>query len=174
MYGLAADPMSDRAVAKIYETKSRPLEKPISVAVDSLSMAYFVGKLNDKAETLIQNFLPGPLTVIVEKRPIISDLLSAGTDNVGIRIPDHPIALGFIRKLGSPITSTSANISGGPDPLDVNQAVEQVGEGVEIALDAGVSKGGQPSTVVDVTRGLEIVRSGPISESDIRSVLKSE
>lgn len=172
VYGLAADATSEDAVLKVFRAKSRPLEKPISVAVNSLSMAYRVGKLSEREEDLIQNLLPGPLTVLVRRRPPISKLLSAGTGKIGVRIPDHPIPLKLIEAVGNPITCTSANISGNPPPGDLDQALNQLGESVKLAINGGRLTGVQPSTVVDVEEGVEVIRDGPISESTIRSFLE--
>lgn len=172
VYGLAADAYSEAAVSKVFEAKSRPSDNPISVAVNSLSMSSKIGKLSQKEEKIIKKLLPGPLTLIVESRPDVPDLLTAGTGKIGIRIPDHPIVLKFIKLLKGPITSTSANIAGNPDPLTVNEAVEQVGGFVEFAIDVGESEVGEASTVVEVTdSGVKIIREGPISESKILSVL---
>lgn len=173
VYGLAADASSDEAVAKVFKAKSRPLKNPIPVAVDSLSMAFHVGKITRREEDLIREFLPGPLTLVVESRPSVSDMLSAGTGNIGVRIPDNSVALGLIKFFGGPVTSTSANISGAPAPTDVDEALNQLGEKVELALDAGRSPGGKPSTVVKVSDDdVQIIREGPIPKSDILSALR--
>ncbi|MFP4005443.1 MAG: L-threonylcarbamoyladenylate synthase [Candidatus Hadarchaeia archaeon] len=173
VYGLGVDATSDKAVAKVFEAKSRPLEKPISVAVDSLSMAYRVGKLNEDAEDVIQEFLPGPLTLLVDPRPILSELLFGGTSKVGIRIPDHFVALKLIEAFDGPITSTSANKSGEPSAPSVEEAVDQIGHRVDYAVDSGGSHIGTPTTVLDLTSdGFEIVREGPISKSEIEEVLE--
>ncbi len=171
VYGLAADATSNEAVSKVFEAKSRPSDNPISAAVNSLSMSSKIGKLSQKEEKIIKKLLPGPLTLIVESRPMVSDLLTAGTGKIGIRIPDHPVVLKFIELLNGPITSTSANITGNPDPLTVDEAVEQVGDFVEFAIDVGESKVGKASTVIEVTdSNVKIIREGPISESKILSV----
>ncbi len=142
------------------------------MALNSLSMSYRVGKLTQNEENIIRKLLPGPLTVVVEARPVLSSLLFGGTGKVGIRIPDHSVVLELVRLLGGPITSTSANISGEPSPLNVNEAVEQVGDFVEYALDVGVVEFGEASTVVEVSDSdVEILREGPISRLDILSVL---
>lgn len=173
VYGLGADATSDEAVGKVFKAKSRPLEEPISVAVDSLSMSYQVGKIYLEEEKLIRKFLPGPLTIIVEARPLVSNLLLGGTEKIGIRIPDQPVTLKLIEIVGGPITSTSANITGHPAPIEVGEAVEQLGDFVEYAIDAGSSSIGESSTVVDMTGDdLRIIREGPISESEIRSVIE--
>lgn len=173
VYGIAADASSDEATAKVFKAKARPLEKPISVAVDSLSMAYYVGKVTSQEEILIEEFLPGPLTVLVETRPAVSEILSAGTGKIGIRVPDNSAALELIKTVGGPITSTSANVSGNPAPARLDEAIDQLENHVELALDVGELPIGEPSTVVDVTgEDIRILREGPVSESDIRSVLK--
>lgn len=172
VYGLAADATSDDGVSNVFEAKSRSRENPISVAVNSLSMAYRVGKLTEKQVDLIQNLLPGPLTVLVNRRPLVSKLLSAGTEKIGLRMPDHSVPLKLVEVLGGPITCTSANISGNPPPGDLDQALDQLGEHIELAIDGGKSLGSKPSTVVDVEEDVEVIRRGPISESTIRSVLE--
>lgn len=172
VYGLGADATSDEAVAEVFKAKSRPLEEPVSVAVDSLSMAYRVGKLDHRAEEIIQELMPGPLTVVVEERPLTSDLLTAGTGRIGIRIPDHPTALGLVKYLGRPITSTSANLSGHSNPFEVGDALNQLGEEVSLALDSGECSGKEPSTVVDLAGEIDVLREGPISESRIRKVVR--
>lgn len=172
VYGLGADATSDGAAVKVFKAKSRPLEEPISVAVDSLSMSYQVGKVYLEEENLIRKLMPGPLTIIVEARPLISKLLLGGTEKVGIRIPNQPVTLKLIEMVGSPITSTSANITGKSAPRELDEALEQLGDFVEYAIDAGPSSVGESSTVVDTTGDdLRVIREGPISESKIRSVI---
>lgn len=172
VYGLGADATTENAVTKVFEAKSRPQDKPISIAVDSLSMCYRVGKLTHSEEFLIRKFLPGPLTVLVEPRPLISDAVSAGTGKVGIRIPDQPLARQFIKLLGGPITSTSANISGGRPPKTVEEAVNQLGDYVDFVIDVGRCEVGESSTVVEVSGGnVEIIREGPISKTEIEKAL---
>lgn len=172
VYGLAADATSEAAVSKIFEAKSRALDNPVSITVNSLSMSYRIGKLTKNEEKIIKELLPGPLTVLVEPRPFLSDLLFAGTGKVGVRIPDHPVVLELVRLFGGPITSTSANISGEPAPLNVEEAVGQLGDFVEFAIDVGEVEVGVASTVVEVHDfGVEVIREGPVSESEILSVL---
>ncbi len=167
VYGLAADATSDEAVRQVFEAKQRPEDRPISMAVDSLSMAYQVGKISEREADVIQAFLPGPVTLLVDSRPLISDVLIPESGKVGIRIPDHPAALELVRSLGFPITSTSANLSGNPPPRRPGEAVNQLGDDVESVMDAGEAPGGRPSTVVDVSEGVEVIREGPVTRSEI-------
>lgn len=168
VYGLGADACSGEAVAKVFVAKGRPIESPISIAVSSLEMARKFTHLTSKAEAVFKKFLPGPLTLVLRVKPKISKLLTAGTGNVGVRVPDHPVALKLIDLVGGPITSTSANTSGRPAPSTVKEALDQLGRHIDLALDAGKSKLGMPSTVVDLTvEPFKILREGPIKGKDI-------
>lgn len=172
VYGLGADACSDEAVAKVFVAKVRPIEAPISVAVSSLEMARQFTRITPKAEVIFKKFLPGPLTVILSAKPKMSKLLTAGTGKVGVRVPDHPVALKLLDFVGGPITSTSANISGRPAPSTLKEALVQIGKSVDLAIDAGRCKLGAPSTVVDLTvEPFEVLREGPVSGERIRRAL---
>jgi L-threonylcarbamoyladenylate synthase len=172
VYGLGADACSDEAVAKVFAAKARPIEAPISVAVSSLEMAREFTRITPKAELVFKKFLPGPLTVVLKAKPKISQLLTAGTGKLGVRVPEHPVALKLLDFVGGPVTSTSANISGRPAPSTVKEALVQIGKSVDLAIDAGRCKLGAPSTVVDLTvEPFEVLREGPVSEEKIRKVL---
>ena len=172
VYGLGADACSDEAVAKVFAAKVRPIEDPISIAVSSLEMARQFTQLTHKAEAIFKKFLPGPLTVILRAKPTISKLLTAGTGKIGVRVPDHPVALKLLDFVGGPITSTSANISGRPAPSTAREALDQLGKSVDLAIDAGRCKLGVPSTVVNLTvEPLEILREGPVTREKIRKAL---
>jgi len=172
VYGLGADALSDKAIKKIFKLKGRETEKPIPIAVNSIDMASQVAELTPAAEVLFKKFLPGPLMIVARAKSNVSELITAGTGKVGIRFPDHPVALKLIYFVGGPITSTSANISSKPAPLTVREALEQLGGKVDVALDAGKCRLGVPSVVVDTTaRHLKILRKGPISEEKIKKLL---
>jgi L-threonylcarbamoyladenylate synthase len=172
VYGLGADACSDEAVAKVFAAKVRPIEDPISIAVSSLEMARQFTQLTHKAEAIFKKFLPGPLTVILRAKPTISKLLTAGTGKVGVRVPDHQVALKLLDFVGGPITSTSANISGRPAPSTVKEALVQIGKSVDLAIDAGRCKLGVPSTVLDLTvEPFEVLREGPVTREKIRKAL---
>lgn len=172
VYGLGADAFSSKAVTKIFKIKGRESKKPIPIAVNSIDMARQVAEITPAAEVLFTKLLPGPLMIVARAKSDISKLITAGTENVGIRVPNHPVALKLIDFVGGPITSTSANLSGKPAPLTVREALEQLGGKVDVALDAGKCKLGVPSTVVDTTaQRLKILRKGPISEEKIKKLL---
>jgi L-threonylcarbamoyladenylate synthase len=145
VYGLGADALSEEAVLRVYEAKGRPLGHPISVAVCDREMLYCIAQVSPDAEALIERFLPGPMTIVLPAKSLLPPLLMAGTGHIGIRIPDHEIALSLIRAFDSPITATSANQSGGKDPRSEDE--------VDVPHDLLISAGtlpGVPSTVVDV------------------------
>jgi len=158
VYGLGGDAFSDDAVLRVFEAKNRPLGKPISVAVSDTDMLCAIACADDPALDFIGRFLPGPLTVILEARSCIPDLLTGGTGRIGVRIPDHDLALRIIRGFDSPITATSANISGEKDPVSPSE----VRVPYDLLVDGGILPG-LPSTVVDLVEK-RILRRGALAE----------
>ena len=158
VYGLGGDAFSDDAVHRVYEAKMRPLGKPISVAVSDTEMLCAIAVVDDFSLDFICRVLPGPVTVIFESRSCIPDILTGGTGRIGVRIPAHDLALDIIRGLDSPITATSANISGGKDPA----SPEEVRVPYDLLVDGGTLSG-LPSTVVDLGER-RILRRGALAE----------
>jgi L-threonylcarbamoyladenylate synthase len=154
LYGLGADALSEEAVYKVYEAKGREFHKPISIAASDTEMIAAVAYVDGIAEAFIEAFLPGPVTLVLKARSILPDLLSAGTRRIGIRFPAQDVALELINRFDSPITATSANLSGGPDPVTVQDALVPH----DLAIDVGALRG-TPSTVVDLV-SKEIIRPG--------------
>lgn len=171
LYGLGADPFNDTAVKKVFIAKSRPFDMPLSIAVSDLRMLESIAVVNNSARQLIEQFLPGPITILLTKKPSISDLLTSGENQIGIRIPDQPFALRFIRMTG-PLTSTSANLHSSPNPIDVKMAKKDLGESVDIYFDCGKTKFAAPSTIVDISDDdVKIVRTGIIRKEEIENAL---
>jgi len=171
IYGLAADPYNHIAVLKVFAAKSRVEGKPLSVAVASFDQMDELVFTNTPARKLTKAFLPGPLTIILKKKARLPDELTGGSDKLGVRIPNHPIALKFA-ELAGPITATSANIAGRSNPRSADEAKEQIGDKVDFVLDAGESPIGEPSTVVDLSEEkLVVLRPGAISEDELKKVL---
>ena len=173
VYGLAADATNDEAVKRVFDAKGRLDSEPLPVQVarvdDLLQVATFVP---DNARRLADLYWPGPLTLVMQKNPGISDLVTGGRETVGVRIPAHPVALALIKALGSPIVATSANVSGNNPPMNAVDAINEVGNDVTVVLDAGESRLGVASTIVDVsTMPPRILRRGTIGEKEIRDVL---
>ena len=173
VYGLGADARSDEAVSRVFAAKNRPPDSPIPIAVSSIEMAREAAELTPPAEALLEKFTPGPLTVVIKAKPTISKLLTAGTGKIGVRIPNHPVTLKLVELAGGPITTTSANVSGSLPPTTARDALEQLGDKVDLALDAGKCKFGVPSTVVDASsKQIRVLREGPIPEEEIRRALR--
>ena len=154
VYGLGADALSEQAVMKIYEAKQRLLGKPVSVAVSDIDMIYGIARVDEVSELFIKKFLPGPVTVILEANSVLPKDLMAGSGMIGIRYPDHQIALRLIEALDSPITATSANISGEVSPT----TADMVNVPHDYMIDGGALPG-TPSTVVNLSEK-KIVRPG--------------
>ncbi len=149
VYGIAANVYNESAVSKVFNSKRRLKTKALSLCLAEIETIKDVAFMDNKTEILVEQLFPGPFTVIMKKNEVISPLLTAGTNKIGIRIPDNKLS----RDLASefPITSTSANISGMDVPESPNEVVEQLGNSVDLVLDAGICKYGLHSTVVDMT-----------------------
>ena len=171
VYGIGADPFNENAVKKLYMAKKRPFDMPLSVAVSDVAMAERIAVLDDDARKLMDRFLPGPLTIIIKKRPEVPDITTAMSEKVGIRIPDHPLALRIIRDFG-PLVATSANLHSHPDAVEYDSARRDLGSMVSTYLNCGPCQLGKPSTIVWMMNGeIEIVRQGAISKEAIEATL---
>lgn len=171
LYGLGADASNETAVRRIFRVKERPLTMPLPVLVADMSqiaqVASFVPEL---AWRLARRFLPGGLTLVLSKAGTISPTITAGSLTVAVRIPAHPVPLALIRSLGSPLTGTSANLSGRPAPVTAVEVYQQLGEKVDLILDGGKCPGGIESTIVDVSGKTPLIlRQGAISREEIEA-----
>ena len=175
-YAFSANALDTRAVARVFHLKGRLYSNPIHVAVSSIEEAEKYAHVDEVARQLAARFLPGALTVVLPKREIIPNMLVAGLDSIGIRIPDNRIILSLTEMAGKPLTTTSANISGRPTPYAVEEVVEQMGEAVQdiaLILDQGPLSGRELSTIVDLTvRPPQLIRQGRVSWLDVRDVIK--
>ncbi len=171
LYGLGANVFDVNAVQRVFEIKGRDLKKPSSVAFRDLNQAKKFLEFTPAAEKLAKKFLPGPLTIILNSKIEFGAFL--GGNKVSVRIPDDRVAQAILDEIKFPITATSANLSGGKDSVEAKDAAEQVGDRVDLILDAGKCKYGKPSTVVDTTDDdIRIIREGVISEDEILRLLK--
>lgn len=162
IYGVGVDPQNEDAVARLFELKGRPAGKPVGVLVASSDQAYELGEMSDAAKALAERHWPGALTLIVQPRVVLADWVGdRQARTVGLRMPDHPLALELLGLTG-PLAVTSANLSGGEETIDDTEARAVLGTAVAVYL-PGVSPGGTASTVVDVTRSDPVVlRQGPV------------
>ncbi len=152
VYGLAADATNPTAVERVYEVKGRDRANPISVAVPSVPAALEHVRATDRERRFMATFLPGPVTVLCRRRETLPDVLTSGRERVGVRVPDHPLALRLCERAGRPITATSANESGAPSARRVDDVDAAIREAATVVLDGGEATGTE-STVVDVSTG---------------------
>jgi L-threonylcarbamoyladenylate synthase len=164
VYGLGGDAFSDDAIVKVYEAKNRLISKPMSIAVSDFEMLCAVGRIGPCEEEFVNRFLPGPVTIVVRARSTVPGILTGGTGLIGIRYPDHPVALQLLAGFDSPITATSANQSGAKDPVTPDECHVLY----DLLIDGG-KLAGTPSTVVDLVNRM-IIRNGAQS-SEITSWL---
>ncbi len=162
VYGLGANALDSAAVQKIYELKGRPATSPLIVHVANMEQAQELAAIwPQSAERLALEYWPGPLTLVVPKKPIVPDGVTAGLQSVGIRVPRHPVALALLRATGLPIAAPSANRFTQLSPTTAQHVREAFGDETPFLLDGGTCEVGIESTVIAVTdEGLEVLRPG--------------
>ena len=156
VYGLAADALDPEAVERVFAAKGRSRENPVSMTLPDADVAADYARLSDREWAFCERFLPGPVTVLVERTDRVPDVPVAGRDRVGVRVPDHEVARDLARRVG-PITATSANRSGEPSARQVGEIAPAVRERA-VVIDGGRTPGTE-STVVDVSTD-DVVRRG--------------
>lgn len=173
VYGIGADALNDQAVEKIFKAKGRPQDNPLIVHISSFDDLYdLVVEVPDQARVLAQKFWPGPLTMILYKKPVLSDKITAGLDTAAIRLPENKIALALINESKKPIAAPSANTSGRPSPTEASHVIEDLMGKVDMIIDGGSTYIGLESTVVDMTGKIPmILRPGGVTGEDISSLL---
>ena len=176
VYGLGADALNEDAVRKIFIVKGRPQDNPIIVHVGDKEQVYSLAEdVPEIAEILMENFWPGPLTMIFYKSPIVNDVVTAKSAKVAIRQPQNTVALRLLEIFGKPIAAPSANLSGRPSPTKVEHVLEDLRDKVDLIIDGGDVNWGIESTVIDVTTDPPmILRPGACTKEDIEGVLKKE
>lgn len=161
VYGLGANALDPDAIVAVFEAKGRSRARPISLAVSDRESIEEFAYLNDRERDFCRTFLPGPVTVLLERRDVVPDVLVGGGDTVGVRVPDHDLAQELLRRAG-PLTATSANRSGHRSARRVSEIDQSIRERV-VVLDGGETLGTE-STVVDVSAG-EILRDGALADT---------
>ena len=160
VYGLAADATNPEAIARLNHVKGRPPDKPYSFHLhDATQIAQFVSSVPPLAEQLMRRFWPGPLTIV---------MLGKDGKRVGFRVPDHPVARAFLQACAVPVVAPSANRSGSPPPTDAQEVLAALDGALDCVLDAGPTRMGRESTVVEVADGrVVILREGAIAKETI-------
>ncbi len=173
VYSLSCDATDEEAVARLFEAKERPQDKPVSVAVHDPEDAMRLLEENELVRKAFELLTPGPVTVVArmkEDSPIASNV-TADRETLGVRVPDHHFFLRVVRKLGKPIVTTSANVSGEPAPSSPDEVLEQLGDKIDVLVE-GKCKYRRPSTVIEITGSrIEVIREGVIPRDDILKTL---
>ncbi|MFB6727554.1 L-threonylcarbamoyladenylate synthase [Bacillus mobilis] len=173
VYGLGANAMNDEAIAKIFEAKGRPSDNPLIVHIGTKSqLDGIVKEIPPVAEKLMEHFWPGPLTIILPRKEGISEKVTAGLNTVGVRMPDHPVALALIEEANVPVAAPSANRSGRPSPTLASHVYEDLNEKIAGIVDGGATGVGVESTVIDCTSEVPtILRPGGITKEQLEAVI---
>jgi L-threonylcarbamoyladenylate synthase len=189
VYGLGADALNPEAIRGVFRAKGRPSDNPLIVHIADIESVKLVAKRPSKAAlSLIKKSWPGPLTIILKKKKVVPDVVSAGLDTVAVRMPDNRIALSLINGSGVPLVAPSANLSGRPSPTSAKDVAADLSGRIDVIIDGGRTRIGIESTVIDMTTTPPVLlRPGglPLEEiekvighvrklSDELSILKSE
>jgi L-threonylcarbamoyladenylate synthase len=173
VYGLGADASSPAAVARIYAVKGRPANHPVIVHISDVGqLPRWAREVPQPAAKLAKQFWPGPLTLVLRRAGGVGDYLTGGQETIGLRVPEHPVALELLREFCGGIAAPSANRSGRISPTSAEHVRSDLGSDVDLILDGGACEIGIESTIVDVSRGKPVVlRPGRVGEDDIARAL---
>lgn len=173
-YGLGADGTNESAIGRIFEIKGRGRQVPISLIIgDRQDLEHLAAPIPEEARKLVEAFWPGAITILFEALPGVSGLLTAGTGKIGVRLSSNPVATLLARRLGRPLTATSANPSGFPECSTADEVLEALGSGVDAVIDGGSTPGGSGSTIIDCTVDPPLIlREGVLSREKIEAVLR--
>lgn len=173
VYGLGADALNPSAVAAVYAAKGRPSDNPMIVHIaDSEALSDLTDDMTEDMKKLIGAFWPGPMTMIVRRKPAVPDVTTGGLDTVGVRLPSNETARQLIRTAGCPVAAPSANLSGRPSPTEPGHVIADLDGRIDAVIVSGRCDVGIESTVVDVTgENPEILRPGIITAEDMEQVL---
>lgn len=173
VYGLGANGFMPEAVAKIFKAKGRPQDNPLILHIADIADAYELAQeVPPDALRLASLFWPGPLTMVLRKRPVVPDIVTAGLDTVAIRMPANDIALELIRRAGVPIAAPSANVSGRPSPTSGEHVLNDLGGVIDMIIDGGPTRIGVESTVIDMSGARPtLLRPGGLGLEDLKLVL---
>ena len=172
VYGLGADAFDARAVARIFEVKARPSFDPLIVHLAEAASLDWVAVADDpRAVDLAARFWPGPLTLVLKRRPELPDIVTAGLDTVGVRVPAHPAARALIAAAGTPLAAPSANPFGYVSPTTAAHVAELLGDAVDLVLDGGPCRVGLESTILSLAGEPVILRPGGLPKEDLEEAL---
>ncbi len=167
-YGLGCDPRNVNALKRLLDTKKRDYRLGVPLLFYDIKQCEEFHAFQELEKILIRLFWPGALTLVVAPRQEVPEHIKGDRDSIAVRVPDHDIPRSIAKQLGSPIVGTSANISGGPSPFDMSVALEQLGDSVDLYIDAGPSGAAANSTIIGIVSGgekshIKVYREGVIS-----------
>jgi len=168
VYGLGASILREEAISRVFRIKKRPPSMPVFVAVSSYEMLERVAEMDDEQRHILERILPGPVSVLIRRKSIVPDALTAGSPLVGIRFPEHDLAREIIDSCG-PITSTSANVTGSPPPARAAELSPEIAHAVDLVIDGGRCRYAQPSTLLDLS-ARRVLRKGAGLEAVLRAI----
>lgn len=174
VYGLGAHALNAEAVQKIYEAKGRPSDKPLIILIcDKKQLDTLAVHVPDSAQYLMDNFWPGPLTLVFKKQSdVVPDYVTRGMESVAVRMPDHPVALQLLQMAQVPVAAPSANLSGNPSPTDALQVQKELDGRISAIVDGGICRVGVASTILDMSgTNPVILRQGSITKEQLEQVL---
>lgn len=173
VYGLGADGLNPTAVAHIFQAKGRPQDNPLILHIPEASwLSRYCTDIPTAAWTLAEHFWPGPMTMILPRRPMVPDVVTAGLDTVGMRCPQHPLCREIIRLADRPVAAPSGNTSGRPSPTTAQHMMEDMNGKIDAIVDGGPCSVGVESTIIDLTcEPPRLLRPGGITLEQLRSVL---
>ncbi|MCK9635315.1 MAG: L-threonylcarbamoyladenylate synthase [Methylobacter tundripaludum] len=176
VYGLGADAGNPEAVAAIFKAKGRPTDHPLIVHIADIdSLGDWASEVPEAALTLAHRFWPGPLAMILNKKPEVPPAVTGGQQTVGLRMPDHPVALALLKSFGGGIAAPSANRFCRISPTQALHVSEELGDAVDMILDGGACRVGVESTIIDLSGGKpRLLRPGHITQQQIEAVLQIE
>ena len=175
VYGVAAMVFVEDAVERLFAAKGRDRSKAIPILLAQMrDMTRVAQRVPPAAWQLAGAFWPGALSIVLPKSPFVPDIVTAGGPTVAVRVPDHRLAIRLIERAKSPLATTSANLSGQPDPITADDVEASLGDSVDLLLDGGPCPGRLASTVIDLTVSPpKILRAGPIRWEDMEPLLMS-
>ncbi|GAB2618868.1 L-threonylcarbamoyladenylate synthase [Emticicia sediminis] len=173
VYGLAGNAYNSEAITKIFTVKNRPTFDPLIVHTSSIERVLeFVKEIPEQAQLLAKHFMPGPLTLLLPKKEIISDLVTSGLETVAVRVPSHPLALNLLQKLDFPLAAPSANPFGYISPTSAQHVDNQLGDKIKYILDGGECKVGIESSIIGFFDGeIVVLRKGGLAIEEIEAIV---
>lgn len=173
VYGIAGNGLTLSVIDKMYQAKKRDYSKPFTLMVNDITKIKDIAYVSENEEKVIKKFMPGPITLILKKKDCISNIVTANSDTVGVRIPNHEIALSILKSVDYPLATSSANISGSVNNSNIEDIINDLENYVDIFIKGNISSNLLASTVVEIKNNeVNILRNGIISKENIEEVIR--